>query len=69
MLVNWPLEKVVAETPETMKAAEITRAMISLRMSRSSIRSLRLFWILCHVWGASPVELLLTNTTHDIRQG
>jgi hypothetical protein len=36
-LVSWPVEKVVAEIPDTMKAAEIMSAMITLRMSLSPI--------------------------------
>jgi hypothetical protein len=29
--MSWPVEKVVADRPDTMKAAEIMSAMISLR--------------------------------------
>jgi hypothetical protein len=32
LLVSWPEEKVVVEMPDTMKAAEITSAIITLRM-------------------------------------
>jgi len=32
LLVSWPLVKVVIETPDTMKAAETTSAIISLRI-------------------------------------
>jgi hypothetical protein len=52
--MSWPVEKVVAETPETIKAAEIMRAMISLRMCLASIRGLRWFYLLCHVRGHRP---------------
>jgi hypothetical protein len=31
MLVNWPLVRVVIETPDTMKAADTMNAIISLR--------------------------------------
>jgi hypothetical protein len=36
LAVNWPAENVVAEIPDTMKAAERMSAMIILRMSLSS---------------------------------
>jgi hypothetical protein len=34
VLVNWPVEKVVAEIPEMMKAAEMITAIMSLRIVR-----------------------------------
>src|SRR5688500_4813517 len=49
--------KVVAEMPETIRAAEITRAIITLRMCLASIRGLRSCCLLCHVKGASPLGL------------
>jgi hypothetical protein len=63
VLVSWQEEKVVAEMPETTRAAEIMRAMISLRMCLSSLGGSRLCCRLCHVRGASPLELPLGLTT------
>jgi hypothetical protein len=63
VLVSWQEVKVVAEMPDTIRAAEIMRAIITLRMCLSSLGGSRLCYRLCHVRGALPLELPLGLTT------